>query len=162
MAKSTDTAQSLKANQNGKLTDSQVEQLKPLFKTVRQRRTNSIITAVVVGVLGYFFATSGSFKNLSPYAIAGALAAIAVFIVYTLVRTFLESRDVLQHKISVVEGMAQHKTGHTRAGRLVHVVQIGTVKFYVNEQVFKAFVQGQPYKVYYIKFPPANVLLSVE
>lgn len=83
------------------------------------------------------------------------------------VHEYFRSADLRHMKMSVVEGEATSLTRqiHMKGGSKLprYELMIGDVNFYVPDAKTLAFFEaGVRYRVYYIKYPPPQILLSAE
>jgi hypothetical protein len=67
-------------------------------------------------------------------------------------------------KISVIEGPIRRTTKRIRQGRWVaYYLWIGDMRFQLtSEQQYNAFAEGRTYRIYYIHYPPTQLILSLE
>jgi hypothetical protein len=67
-------------------------------------------------------------------------------------------------QIRVIQGPIRRATRRVRQGRwTAYYVWIGGVRFQLtSEQQYNAFVEGQTYRLFYIHYPPTQLILSLE
>jgi hypothetical protein len=74
--------------------------------------------------------------------------------------------DVRAGKVSVVEGRADLKSqdfkGQIYRTKAYYLIVGGTKFQLANERQFQAFRQGETYRIFYVRNPPAHTLLSAE
>jgi hypothetical protein len=161
------TEDDLAANRQGYLTPSQK---KIIAETRRARgcgaRLAYIIMAASFAFLVIAFVLSGGLEvslsrdALTAYAVA-ASAFIGIFLA-AMVYSRVRSRDLRSGKISVTEGPARRRTKEYKFGAAFYV-KIGRHRFqFAYPDQFYAFEEGTRYRVYYVKNPPIDVILSAE
>jgi hypothetical protein len=157
------SADNLAANRAGRLTDDQRGRARTLWReTVRRRELDYLAAWVVVSValLGWS-ALRGEFGLTIALIVGVAL----VFVTSALLRRY-NARDLRSGMISAAEGEAAMRmyTLGTRAGRVMNYeLDIGERSFFRdNEAELVAFERGCFYRVYYIRYAPAHMILSAE
>lgn len=167
------TAQDLEANRTGRTSEAQRARL---GKQSGYTRIVTLVTFVIVilvfaGIGAYLFVFSNNGQSLlkmfaqAPNTlpiVAGAMAAVILVIFLSFLRTLRQTTDVSRGKVRVTEGTATLKTVNSGYNLTSYQVKVGKINFYVQESVFQCFIEGAPYRIYYIKNPPINTMLSVE
>ncbi len=167
------TPEDLEANRNGTVTETQRAKL---GKYAGFNRGITLVVYVVfivmlIGIGAYFFVFSDTGKALMQSnsgglpmggIIIGVLSAIAVILFLSALRTLMRTNDMARGKVSVTEGTAKLKTYYAGYGMRSYQVKVGKTNFHVQANVFNAFVEGGSYRLFYIKIPPANMMLSIE
>jgi hypothetical protein len=162
----------LQANRAGYLTERQQR----LLESVRRTRGCSsrvaliviLVSALGVGLAPLLFGGSESaggeqtIRQVLPYTLAVAGVVVLIMLVALLVG-YARSRDVRDGRVSIAEGNAHLATRYLMRLRLTaYYVQIGGVRFQIGQDEAEAFTEGEFYRVYYVKDPPAHVVLSAE
>jgi hypothetical protein len=162
----------LQANREGYLTERQQR----LLGSVRRARgcgSRAAFIAILVSALSVGFAPllfGGSesaggeqtIRQVLPYTLAVAVVAVLIMLA-ALLFGYARSRDIRDGRMSIAEGHAHLTTRYLMRLRLTaYYVQIGGVRFQLGEDESAAFTEGEFYRVYYVKDPPAHVLLSAE
>jgi hypothetical protein len=161
------TEDDLAANRQGYLTPNQK---KVIAETRRARGCGARLACIIMAVsFGFFvvaFILSGGLETplssdaLLAYAVA-ASAFIGIFLA-AMVYGRIRSRDLRTGKISVAEGPAHRRTKEYKFGAAFYV-KIGRHRFqFAYPEQFNAFEEGTRYRVYYVKNPPIDTVLSVE
>ena len=103
-----------------------------------------------------------------PQQVLPALGATVV-VVLGIVGVFVgigmrRLRTLRRANISVIEGPIRRTTKHIRHGRwTAYYLWIGRMRFQLlSEQQYKVFVEGRSYRIYYILYPPTQLILSLE
>jgi archaellum component FlaG (FlaF/FlaG flagellin family) len=167
------TAQDLEANRNGTVTEAQRARLGKQAGYTRIATLVSFVIVILVfaGIGAYLFVFSNNGQSLlkafskdsSVLAIvAGVMGAFILVIFLSFLRTLRRTSDVARGKVSMTEGPAKLKTVDSGYNLTSYQIKVGKVNFYVQEAVFQCFIEGAPYRIYYIKNPPINTMLSAE
>jgi len=156
------TEDDLAANRQGYLTPSQ----KKIIAETRRARLAYIIMAASFAFFVIAFVLSGGLEvSLSRDALTAYAVAASVFIgifLAAMVYSRIRSRDLRSGKISVTEGPAHRRTKEYKFGAAFYV-KIGRHRFqFAYPEQFDAFDEGVRYRVYYVKNPPIDAVLSVE
>ena len=167
------TAAELQANRSGTLTETQRENLKRWSGGMRIAGVIAFaVFAIIFAVGGYILLLSPSGQSLKPmfdknpelvYVFGGVLAVVLLIVFASVLRSLLRSNELRAGRISVAEGRARrqiHRT--TRAYLTSYMVMIGSVKFHITRELHDEMVDNASYRVYYVKNPPAHVILSLE
>lgn len=103
-----------------------------------------------------------------PQQVLPALGATVV-VVLGIVGVFVgigmrRLRTLRRANISVIEGPMRRATKHIRNGRwTAYYLWVGGMRFQLmSEQQYKVFVEGRSYRIYYILYPPTQLILSLE
>lgn len=167
------TTQDLEANRNGRASEAQRARL---GKQVGYTRIATLITFVIVilmfaGIGAYLFVFSNNGQSLLKMfaqdpntlpIVVGVTAALIVAIFVSFLRALRQTTNVSRGKVRVTEGTATLKTVNSGYNLTSYQVKVGKINFYVREPVFQCFIEGALYRIYYIKNPPINTMLSVE
>lgn len=166
------TAEDLAANRIGQVTP---RQRAVLASYKRGRRRGMILALVFVAgcVLFWLLAvawgvdTSGpGFRQARPYLLLTLSIFLAVFGA-ALAAGMIRTRDVVRLRLSVAQGPARTTVKTFRRGRFRRVasdyIRVGPARFvaYTPEQA-AALEEGRDYRVFYVKYPPPNIVLSIE
>jgi hypothetical protein len=173
MAAGNFTAADLTANRNGMLTETQRANLKRWSGGMRVFGVIAFaVFAVIAGIGGFIFLYSPEGQSLKPmfdknpelvYIIGGVGALILLVVFWSVLRSLLRSNELRAGRISVVEGRARRQIRRsTRAYLTSYMVTIGNVKFHITPELHDEMVDNATYRVYYVKNPPAHVILSLE
>jgi hypothetical protein len=166
------TAEDLAANRIGQVTPRQRAVL-ALYQRGRRRGMILALVLVVGSVLFWLLAmvwgvdTSGpGFRQAWPYLLLTLSIFLAVFGA-TLAAGMIRTRDVIRLRLSVAQGPAMTTMKTFRRGRFRRVasdyIWVGPVRFvaYTPEQA-AALEEGRDYRVFYVRYPPFNIVLSME
>ncbi|HKP51105.1 MAG TPA: hypothetical protein VJ183_00490 [Chloroflexia bacterium] len=166
------TSDDLEANRNGYLTDRQQEMLAER----RRLRGCSTLAAVVTFMVSaallvlaplFFGGTTvqnadTTFREVLPYTLMAAGILLGTALIFT-VTGYVRSSDLTAGKISVIEGKAKLSTRYFSKIRMPgYYVTVGGVRFQVQKGEIEAFIDGDSYRVYYVKNPPIEMVLSAE
>lgn len=168
------TPADLQANRNGLLTPAQEKWLSQTrqIRGCGQRAAYLALGGTIFVFVGLtpFVAplNSPGFQSALPYLLFGVLLFAGIFLAAIIFGT-IRSRDLQTGRISLAEGEA---TGFSvqniksKSGRVIgtaYFVTIGPTRFRLATPAqFEVFQADCPYRVYYIKDPPAHIILSVE
>lgn len=177
------TTADLAANRGGTLTDAQKERLR---ERIGKGQTQIIVIVMLVlliffGVMGFMFFNDESsglrktFEENPTIVIAGLGGSILLYlvmVVFALLRgqraksgNFKVDSIEGQLKLSSSEmdyGTARAVSSVAGAQTRICIIQIGRQKIYVDESTFDAFVNGQRYRLYYVGWKPAYMIVSAE
>jgi hypothetical protein len=163
------TSADVEANRAGTLTGAQRAKLAQM----RGCRTKASIMALIsmllpLAILFYVGYTQFDFAR-DPNGGAMYMVAVGIIAIITLLAmlwTYRQGRALDREDISIVEGAAQTETRQikVRSSRYPrYELTIDKTRFFLeSERALKAFRPGRKYRVYYIKYPAASIILSVE
>lgn len=161
------TNKDLAANRANKLTQ---DQHKRIVAHIRIARTSTRLALIAcLGSIVVFFwiadrlQPADGFGEALPFLILAAVLFMTIFILFIVVG-IIRSRHLKNHRISVVEGHAARSTRTMKNGRwTAYYVTIAGVRFQLSSQAqFECFQDHTNYRVFYIQYPPAQLILSVE
>ena len=161
------TSADLRANQQGRLTESQRDLAQSKYRSYVRNGLIALLvmwlifTALLVGSLIAQGSQPEDMRVL-PYVI-GAMTAIFVLVG---IGSLWHGRDLRDGRVRSVEGVAKTKVA-TYQGRYSrstgYELTIGGQKFrLISQMELAAFQNGSHYRVYYIRYAPLHVLLSAE
>ena len=157
----------LAANREGRLTLHQKELVRGQLKVAR---TSSFIALLVVFGSVFLFVAIAVFANQGPipkqaipYLIGTALLFFAIVGLVTFIG-LRRLRDLRAEKISTIQGPVRLATKRFNHGRWTgYYAQIRNIRFQLtSEAQFKALVDDNAYQIYFIQYPPTQVILSLE
>ena len=166
------TTEELESNRNGYLTERQQEILAERRK-LRGCGSRLAVIAFVISagmlvlaplLVGKSAAQSGedAFRQVLPYTLPVAGVVVGVALLFVVVG-YVRSRDLDSGKVSVATGEARLSTRYFLKIHMTgYYVTVGGTRFQVQKGEFDAFVEGGAYRIYYVKYPPVGVILSVE
>lgn len=161
------TADDLASNAKGQLTERQQELLKS-YRKVSGCGTITAFIAVIgsFGVMAVIFLLSSDNESPLPpeamLAIGGVFGfAILLFLIFWLWGIY-RVRYVRSPKVFDVTGQAHPKI-KKRQYHTEYYVKIGNVRFQLqSKNQYDAIQADQTYRVYYVHYPPAHIILSIE
>src|SRR5258708_38001186 len=167
------TPEDLEANRNGTITEAQRAKLGKNAGFTRGITLfmYGVFIVMIIGIGAYFFVFSDTGQNLlkssngdTPIGpiVIGVLSAVVVIVFMSALRTLMRTNDMAKGKVSVTEGPAKLKTYPAGYWMRSYQAKIGKTNFHVQQPVFNAFVEGGSYRLFYIKIPPTNYMLSIE
>ena len=157
----------LAANREGRLTLHQNELIRG---QLRLARASSFIALLVVFGSVFLFVAMAVFANQGPipkqaipYLIGTALLFFAIVGLFTVIG-LRRLRDLRAEKISTVHGPIHLITKRFKHGRWTgYYAQVSDIRFQLtSEAQFKALVDDNAYQIYFIHYPPTQVILSLE
>lgn len=160
-------ASELLLNQNGRLSEKQIEFLSRYRRT--SRFFGRLAFAVIIGsialiaLLGLYQAGFDIKNNFYPALAVGGVFAFG-FLLFLFFYLLGEIRsDLKSGKISAVEGcVEQREKKLPRQLGTAYFVKIGKVKFQLeNKAKYKTIRPNACYRIFYIKHPPTHIILSV-
>ena len=106
---------------------------------------------------------SPGFKSALPYLLLVLSLFVGIFLFFTILGT-VKSRDLNTGRISIAEGVVNKSISSKKKrkfGGLLFKIGKTDFSFYIPSQ-YNAFEDGKRYRIYFIKNPNANLILSVE
>jgi hypothetical protein len=161
------TNDDLLANRDNKLTQHQNKLIASYIKIARVSTRLALIacigTVLVYFIIGYFLQPEDGFGQALPYLIF-AIALFIVIFVFFIVVGLIQSRHLRERHISIIEGPASRSARKIKHGRwTAYYVTIGNIRFQLSSKdQFEAFRDNVQYRVFYIQYPPAHLILSFE
>jgi hypothetical protein len=161
------TSNDLAANRANKLT---TDQQKRIATYIRIANTSTRLALIAcVGTIAVFFGIAYRLQPADglgqalPVLILAAVLFMSIFIFFIIVGR-IRSRHLYNGHISVIEGQAARSTRKVKNGRwTAYYVTIGKVRFQLSSRAqYEAFQEDAHYRVFYIQYPPAHLILTVE
>jgi hypothetical protein len=161
------TDDDLVANRASQLTPTQLKRIDAVIKIANTSTRLALIACV--GSIGIFFGIAyrlqpaGGFGQELPILILAAGLFMSIFIFFIIVG-MIRRRDLDNRRIRVIEGAAARSTRKLKNGRwTAYYVTIAGTRFQLSShRQFEAFREDAHYRVFYIRYPPAHLILSVE
>lgn len=161
------TSDDLAANRADKLTPAQQKRITTHIRIAKTSTRLALIACI--GSIAIFFAIAyrlqpaDGFGGALPFLISAAVVFMSIFIFFIVVG-MIRSRHLYNRQISVIEGSAVRSTRKVKNGRwTAYYVSIGEIRFQLSSRAqFEAFQDHVQYRVFYIQYPPAHVILSIE
>ncbi len=161
------TNDDLSANHANKLTQRQHKQIASYIKIAKMSTRlglGACIGSVIVffGV-AYSLQPADGFGQALPYLMLAAALFISIFIFFITVG-IIDSRHLNERHISMAEGPASRSIRKLKYGRwTAYYVTIAEIRFQLSSQEqFEVFRDNMQYRVFYIQYPPAHLILTVE
>lgn len=171
----------LKANRSGYLTENQRAEVQSTLAYYGQvgKRTMwgfALIIPVLMGI-GLLIESNNSAIPMTAWLPGYAIFSAAIFAfvmaasAFGRFNTYRRGRDAREELISQVEGIVKLKiaprsTWNRYPSFSLSVINRGgmglTVFRFSSEKFAKYFVEGERYRVYYLRFPPLHIALSAE
>jgi hypothetical protein len=158
----------LVANRSGSLTTRQQHLLAQHIAI--GSRSSCLAVLVFLGSVAFlligapFLINDGSVpQQVLPYLVVTALVVLGI--VGVSVGIGMRRIQMLRRaQISVIQGSIRRTTKRFRQGRwTAYYLWIGGMRFQLmNQQQYNAFVEGRSYCIYYIHYPPTQLILSLE
>ncbi|MDZ4769465.1 MAG: hypothetical protein SGJ24_10075 [Chloroflexota bacterium] len=152
------TADDLARNRAGRLSDSQTARLQMTWRLMR--------TVVIVGLLAVgLFATvflyfGGETGNLSLTIVGVGLTLLNAAIMGVGANRYLRiQRDLREGVVGVLEGTLRHTIRINRSAK-TYILDVGGERLVVPRDLFNAFEEGAPYRLY--RAPYTKILFSAE
>jgi hypothetical protein len=161
------TDDDLLANRANKLTPGQQERIVTYIKIANTGTRLALIACIgsiiVFFAVAYRLQPADGFGEALPFLILAAAVFMSIFIFF-IVLGMIRSRNLHNHHISMVEGVATRSTRKVKHGRwTAYYVTIAEVRFQLSRRAqFEAFREDTHYRVFYIQYPPAHLILTVE
>ncbi|MBC7879193.1 MAG: hypothetical protein H7Y59_18645 [Anaerolineales bacterium] len=161
------TNDDLLANRANKLTPNQHKQINSYIKiariSTRLALSACIGTVIVYFGIAYVLQPDNGFGQALPYLIFTAALFIGVFVFFIAVG-IIQGRHLRERHISIIEGHASRSTRKLKHGRwTAYYVTIGNIRFQLSSQdQYEAFQDNVQYRVFYIQYPPAHLILAFE
>ena len=161
------TNDDLLANHANKLTQRQHKQIASYIKIARISTRLAwgacIGTVIVYFGIGYVLQPDDGFGQALPYLIFAVALFVGIFVFFIVVG-IIRSRHLREKHISMIEGHAIRSTRKLNHGRwTAYYVTIGEARFQLSSQdQFEVFRDNTQYRVFYIQYPPAHLILTVE
>lgn len=162
------SADDLAANRAGALTPSQQQRIArqaAIGSASSRLAVLAFVGSAAFFILGAPFLISDGTVPVQALPALGATALMLLGVVGLFVSIGLRRiRSLRQAQVSTATGVVRRTTRQFRHGRwTARYVWVGHVRFQVTtEQQYAAFVEGGTYRVYYIQYPPTQLILSVE
>jgi hypothetical protein len=161
------TSDDLAANRANRLTPDQQKLITTYIKIANTSTRLALIACV--GSIAVFFGIAYRLQPADglgqalPFLISAAVVFMSIFIFFIVVG-IIRSRHLYNRHISVVEGQAARSTRKLKNGRwTAYYVTIGETRFQLSSRAqFEAFQDHAHYRVFYIQYPPAHLILSME
>lgn len=158
----------LVANRRGSLTPRQ-QQL--LARQIRIGSWSSGLAALMIVVSLAFFLVGAPLLIMDgpippqalPYFVGTAVVVLAIVSVFIGIGIRRVQR-LRKAQISVIEGPIRCSTRQIKGGRwTAYYLWIGRLRFQLaTQQQYKAVAEGTSYRIYYIHYPPTQMILSIE
>lgn len=161
------TNDDLLANRANKLTPDQHKRIAACIKIANTSTWLALIACVGSIVLffgiAYRLQPANGFGEALPFLILAAILFMTIFIFFIVVG-IIRSRHLNNRHISVIEGYAARSTRKLKNGRwTAYYVSIAETRFQLSSQAqFEVFRDNTHYRVFYIQYPPAHLILTVE
>jgi hypothetical protein len=161
------TDHDLSANRENKLTPAQHKRIAAYIKVANTSTWLALIACigsiVVYFGIAYRLRPTDGFGQELPILILAAVLFMSIFIFFIIVG-MIRSRHLKYRQISVIEGYAVRSTRKLKNGRwTAYYVTIAETRFQLSSQAqFEAFRDNAHYRVFYIQYPPAHLILSIE
>jgi hypothetical protein len=161
------TNEDLVANRENKLTPDQHKRINTYIKIANTSTWLALIacigTIVVFFGIAYRLQPASGFGQALPVLVLAAVGFMAIFIFF-IVLGMIRSRHLNNRHISVVEGVADRSTRKVKNGRwTAYYVTIAEIRFQLSSQAqFEFFRDNARYRIFYIQYPPAHLILTVE
>ena len=120
-------------------------------------------SVIVFFGIAYVLQPADGFGQALPYLTFAAALFIGIFIFFIAVG-IIRSRYLNERHISMAEGSASRSIRTLKHGRwTAYYVTIGGVRFQLPSQdQFEVFRDNVQYRVFYIQYPPAHLILTLE
>ena len=161
------TNHDLLANRANKLTPDQHKRIAACIKIANTSTRLALIACigsiVVFFGIAYRLQPADDFGQELPFLILAAVAFISIFIFFIIVG-IIRRHHLDNRRISVIEGYAARSTRKLKNGRwTAYYVTIAETRFQLSSQAqFEAFRDNVRYRVFYIQYPPAHLILTLE
>jgi hypothetical protein len=161
------TRDDLAANRAHKLTTDQQKRVAAYVKIAHTATRFAWIACigslVVFFGIAYYLRPADGFGQALPFLIAGAAVFMTIFIFF-IVMGMIRSLHLKNQHISVIEGHAVRSFRKIKSGRwTAYYVTIAGIRFQLSSEAqFEAFRDNTNYRVFYIQYPPAHLILAVE
>jgi hypothetical protein len=161
------TSDDLVANRTNKLTPGQQKRIDAHIRIARTSTWLALIACIgtIILFLGiaYRLQPAEGFGGALPILILAAVLFMSIFIFFIVVGR-IRSRHLYNRNISVIEGQAARSTRKLKNGRwTAYYVTIEGTRFQLSSRAqFEAFQDHAHYRVFYIQYPPAHLILSME
>jgi hypothetical protein len=157
------------ANRAGTLSEAQrakLAQMRGCRKNASLVATGAMLLPVaVLFTIGYTQINFARYPEAQTMYLL-VVGLIVVILLLSMLWTYRQGRDLDRERISIVEGPAQTEIRQikVRSSRYPrYELTIGKVRFFMeSERALKAFKPGRQYRVYYIRYPAASIVLSAE
>ena len=165
-------------NRSGMMSERQQKLIRTTVRLRRASRSFAIIffllSMAVLWVVGYSLMqeeqsslqASGRYEMIvGVWILVGAVIAVVFGVFMWLDQT--RAASLRSGKISIAEGPARlwmkEMKGARLYGMMAHYVSVGGIEFQVlDAKQYAAFEQGSKYRIFYIKNPPTQTILSAE
>ncbi len=161
------TQDDLLANRENKLTPRQQKLVTSYIKIAAVSTRLAVVACVGTVLLyfgiGYAMRPENGFGQALPYLIFAAALFVGIFAFFIMLG-FSKSRQLRERQISTITGTANRSTKKLNYGRwTAYYVMIGNIKFQLQSQdQFDILQDNAQYRVFYIQYPPAHIILSLE
>jgi hypothetical protein len=161
------TNDDLVANRANQLTPGQQKRIATYIKIANTGTRLALIACmgsiVIFFGIAYRLQPAGGFGGALPFLIIAAAVFMVIFIFF-IVLGMIRSRHLHNRHISVVEGVAARSTRKVKNGRwTAYYVTIAETRFQLsNKAQFEVFRDSARYRIFYIQYPPAHLILTVE
>lgn len=161
------TDHDLSANRENKLTPDQHKRITAYIKIANTSTWLAVVACmgsiVVFFGIAYRLQPVGGFGEALPILILAAILFMSIFIFFIVVG-MIRSRHLYNRRISVAEGYAARSTRKVKNGRwTAYYVTIAETRFQLSSRAqFEVFQDNEFYRVFYIQYPPAHLILSME
>jgi uncharacterized membrane protein len=157
----------LSANRENKLTPDQHKRINTYIKIATTSTWLALIACI--GTIGVFFGLAyrlrpaDGFGQELPILILAAFVFMSIFIFFIIVG-MIRTRHLNNRHISVTEGSAARSMRKLKHGRwTAYYVTIAETRFQLSSRAqFEVFQDNAHYRVFYIQYPPAHLILSIE
>jgi len=154
------TEKDLIANRAGQLSQAQRDEYKQYSSVMRSSALITILVeCVFLGVLAFVFLAGSLRRDVLLPVIIFTVALLG----YTVMRALNSTRTSDAPPVETVEGIVHLTPIPPRNGTLTgYVMEIGGLKFVLYNDRGTGFVDQSPYRVYYVKVPGSNGILTAE
>lgn len=178
------TPQELMMNRSGVMSEAQKARLQAKYGQQRQAAMKifAIVMVLTVVIFAGIVATNaqlrGSLEDVfatSPAILAVPAVILVLWMLMIIVSLVRSGRtDYTNRRLMAVEGVPKLKSSdytYSTAGAVMsaagqdtyaYTVQMGKLTFYVDGEAFNGFVQGRPYRLYYLPNGRVPLLVSAE
>ncbi len=161
------TNDDLLANRANKLTPDQQKRIAACINIANTSTRLALIACMGSIVLffgiAYRLQPADGFGGALPFLILAAVLFMSIFIFFIIVG-IIRRRHLDNRRISVTEGYAARSTRKLKNGRwTAYYVTIAETRFQLSSQAqFEVFRDNAHYRVFYIQYPPAHLILTLE
>ena len=160
-------AEDLSANRADTLTARQIERMDVYLKASKANRRLAWVvcvgTVIVFFGIAFVLQPADEVRRALPYLVSGIALYMLVFGFFIALGVF-QGRHLSGRRLSVVAGTASRSTRKLKQGRwTAWYVTIDGVRFQLHDQdQYKALQDDVKYRIFYIHYPPAHVILTLD